>query len=368
MSALESRSVSKIYGSGTNQVKAIDSVSFGVEKGEFVALVGPSGSGKTTMLAMLAGLLEPTSGNVFIESQDLGAMKESQRAKFRRLKIGFTFQANNLVSYLTALENVELMLRLTGQYNSDNKQRARKLLEMLGLSDRMHALPRELSGGQQQRVAIARALINKPTVVLLDEPLGALDLKLRNQMQLELKRIQREVGTTFVYVTHDQGEAITMSDHMAVMNQGRVEQIGPCEEIYDRPQTAFVAGFIGETNFLDGEVEGSRNGGALVRAHGLSVVTASDGIASGPVTLCVRPEKIRLGRSLENVGNVFPARVVEVVYQGGSSTYTVELENRLRLTATAQNADEEMRFAEGENVRVGWRPDSAVVIPGRRNG
>lgn len=224
MSALESRSVSKIYGSGTNQVKAIDSVSFGVEKGEFVALVGPSGSGKTTMLAMLAGLLEPTSGNVFIESQDLGAMKESQRAKFRRLKIGFTFQANNLVSYLTALENVELMLRLTGQYNSDNKQRARKLLEMLGLSDRMHALPRELSGGQQQRVAIARSLINNPTVVLADEPTASLDTERAYQVVETMAHLVHEQGRAGVMVTHDL-RMVEYTDRIIHLLDGRLERI-----------------------------------------------------------------------------------------------------------------------------------------------
>jgi putative ABC transport system ATP-binding protein len=224
VSALESRSVSKIYGSGTNQVKAIDSVSFGVEKGEFVALVGPSGSGKTTMLAMLAGLLEPTSGNVFIESQDLGAMKESQRAKFRRLKIGFTFQANNLVSYLTALENVELMLRLTGQYNSDNKQRARKLLEMLGLSDRMHALPRELSGGQQQRVAIARSLINNPTVVLADEPTASLDTERAYQVVETMAHLVHEQGRAGVMVTHDL-RMVEYTDRIIHLLDGRLERI-----------------------------------------------------------------------------------------------------------------------------------------------
>lgn len=224
MSALEAHSVSKIYGTGTNQVKAIDSVSFGVEKGEFVALVGPSGSGKTTMLAMLAGLLEPTSGTVFIGGEDLGAMKESQRAKFRRLKIGFTFQANNLVSYLTALENVELMLRLTGQYNSDNKQRARKLLEMLGLSDRMHALPRELSGGQQQRVAIARSLINNPTVVLADEPTASLDTERAYQVVETMAHLVHEQNRAGIMVTHDL-RMVEYTDRIIHLLDGRLEQI-----------------------------------------------------------------------------------------------------------------------------------------------
>jgi spermidine/putrescine ABC transporter ATP-binding subunit len=344
------------------RVTAVDGVSFTVRRGSFFSLLGPSGCGKTTILRMISGFEEPSEGQILISGRPMTGVPAYRRPT------NLVFQHLSLFPHLSVSENIGFGLEMKKAARPAIRREVAAMLELIELPGFGDRRIHQLSGGQQQRVAIARALINKPTVVLLDEPLGALDLKLRNQMQLELKRIQREVGTTFVYVTHDQGEAITMSDHMAVMNQGRVEQIGPCEEIYDRPQTAFVAGFIGETNFLDGEVEGSRNGGALVRAHGLSVVTASDGIASGPVTLCVRPEKIRLGRSLENVGNVFPARVVEVVYQGGSSTYTVELENRLRLTATAQNADEEMRFAEGENVRVGWRPDSAVVIPGRRNG
>jgi spermidine/putrescine ABC transporter ATP-binding subunit len=344
------------------RVTAVDGVSFTVRRGSFFSLLGPSGCGKTTILRMISGFEEPSEGQILISGRPMTGVPAYRRPT------NLVFQHLSLFPHLSVSENIGFGLEMKKAARPAIRREVAAMLELIELPGFGDRRIHQLSGGQQQRVAIARALINKPTVVILDEPLGALDLKLRNQMQLELKRIQREVGTTFVYVTHDQGEAITMSDHMAVMNQGRVEQIGPCEEIYDRPQTAFVAGFIGETNFLDGEVEGSRNGGALVRAHGLSVVTASDGIASGPVTLCVRPEKIRLGRSLENVGNVFPARVVEVVYQGGSSTYTVELENRLRLTATAQNADEEMRFAEGENVRVGWRPDSAVVIPGRRNG
>jgi putative ABC transport system ATP-binding protein len=224
MIALEARSVDKVYGSGTNQVKAIDSVSFGVDKGEFVALVGPSGSGKTTMLAMLAGLLEPTSGSVLIEGEDLGKMGEAQRAKFRRRRIGFTFQANNLVSYLTALENVELMLRLTGQYNAANKERARRLLEMLGLEERMYALPRELSGGQQQRVAIARSLINNPAVVLADEPTASLDTERAYQVVETMAHLVHEQGRAGIIVTHDL-RMVEYTDRIVHLLDGRLERI-----------------------------------------------------------------------------------------------------------------------------------------------
>jgi putative ABC transport system ATP-binding protein len=224
MIALEARLVNKIYGSGTNQVKAIDNVSFGVDKGEFVALVGPSGSGKTTMLAMLAGLLEPTSGSISIEGEDLAKMGESQRARFRRRRIGFTFQANNLVSYLTALENVELMLRLTGQYDTANKKRARRLLEMLGLEERMYALPRELSGGQQQRVAIARSLINNPAVVLADEPTASLDTERAYQVVETMAHLVHEQGRAGVMVTHDL-RMVEYTDRIVHLLDGRLERI-----------------------------------------------------------------------------------------------------------------------------------------------
>jgi putative ABC transport system ATP-binding protein len=224
MVALEARSVTKIYGAGSGQVKAIDDVSFSVEKGEFVALVGPSGSGKTTMLAMLAGLLEPTSGSVFIEDEDLARMRESQRSRFRRRRIGFTFQANNLVSYLTALENVELMLRLTGQYNAANRKRARRLMEMLGLEERMHALPRELSGGQQQRVAIARSLINNPVVVLADEPTASLDTERAYQVVETMAHLVHEQGRAGIMVTHDL-RMVEYTDRIVHLLDGRLERI-----------------------------------------------------------------------------------------------------------------------------------------------
>ncbi|MGD2146988.1 MAG: ABC transporter ATP-binding protein [Anaerolineae bacterium] len=224
MAALEARSVSKHYGTGSGQVKAIDDVSFSVDKGEFVALVGPSGSGKTTMLAMLAGLLEPTSGSVFIEGEDLAKMRESQRSRFRRRRIGFTFQANNLVSYLTALENVQLMLRLTGQYNAANRERARRLMEMLGLEERMHALPRELSGGQQQRVAIARSLINNPVVVLADEPTASLDTERAYQVVETMAGLVHEQERAGIMVTHDL-RMVEFTDRIVHLLDGRLERI-----------------------------------------------------------------------------------------------------------------------------------------------
>jgi putative ABC transport system ATP-binding protein len=222
--ALKAQSVVKQYRVGEGTVNAVDSVSVNVERGEFVALVGPSGSGKTTMLAMLAGLLQPTSGSITIDGQELATMKEAERSQFRRRNIGFTFQANNLVPYLTALENVELMLRLNNQYNAAGKRRARELLVLLGLEDRLHSLPRQLSGGQQQRVAIARALINQPSVVLADEPTASLDTERAFQVVETMANLVHEQGNAGIMVTHDL-RLVELTDRVIQMLDGRVEQI-----------------------------------------------------------------------------------------------------------------------------------------------
>ena len=224
MIALEAQLITKTYSSGDNVVKAVDGASFGVEQGEFVALVGPSGSGKTTTLAMLAGLLQPTSGSVIIEEQDLAAMNSADKASFRRRRIGFTFQSNNLVSYLTALENVELMLRLNGQYDAENRKRARRLLEMLGLEDRMNNLPRQLSGGQQQRVAIARSLINNPAVVLADEPTASLDTERAYQVVETMANLVHNRERAGIMVTHDL-RMVEFTDRIIHMLDGQVAQI-----------------------------------------------------------------------------------------------------------------------------------------------
>lgn len=229
--ALAAQSVVKQYQVGSNVVNAVDGASLDVKKGEFVALVGPSGSGKTTMLAILAGLLEPTSGSITIDGQELSRMKETQRARFRRHNIGFTFQANNLVSYLTALENVELMLRLTNQFNAAGRKRARELLVLLGLEDRMNSLPRQLSGGQRQRVAIARSLINHPSVVLADEPTASLDTERAFQVVETLANLVHEQGNAGIMVTHDL-RLVEFTDRVIQMLDGRVERIvSPDEDL-----------------------------------------------------------------------------------------------------------------------------------------
>jgi putative ABC transport system ATP-binding protein len=227
--ALEARSVVKTYPVGTGVVQAVDEVSFSLQRGEFVALVGPSGSGKTTLLAILAGLLSPTSGNILIAGHDLVAMKEAERARFRRRNIGFTFQANNLVSYLTALENVELMLRLNGEFNAAGRRRARELLVRLGMEERLNALPRQLSGGQQQRVAIARSLINQPTLVLADEPTASLDTERAFQVVETLASLVHEQNRLGIMVTHDL-RLVEYTDRVIQLLDGRVARIISPEE------------------------------------------------------------------------------------------------------------------------------------------
>jgi putative ABC transport system ATP-binding protein len=229
--AVEARSVVKTYPVGGGVVKAVDGVSFSVERGEFVALVGPSGSGKTTMLAMLAGLLIPTSGSILIDGQELTGMKERPRSAFRRRRIGFTFQANNLVSFLTVLENVELVLRLNNEYNAAGRKRARELLALLGLGERLHVLPRQLSGGQQQRVAIARSLINRPAVVLADEPTASLDTERAFQVVQTLANLVHEQGRAGIMVTHDL-RMVQYTDRIMQMLDGRLARIvGPEEDL-----------------------------------------------------------------------------------------------------------------------------------------
>lgn len=250
MKILQANDLTKIYGSGENAVHALDGVNFSVEKGEFVAIVGTSGSGKSTLLHMLGGLDRPTSGSVAVDGKEIFSLKDEALTIFRRRKIGFVFQNYNLVPVLNVYENIVLPVQLDGK--APDMPYIDSIIETLGLGSKLQNLPNNLSGGQQQRVAIARALVNEPKVLLLDEPLGALDLKLRKEMQHELKKIQQEVGITFIFVTHDQEEALTMSDKIVVMKDGEIQQVGTPEDIYNEPINEYVANFIGESNIVDG--------------------------------------------------------------------------------------------------------------------
>ena len=265
MSILETRNLRKIYGSGDTEVRALDGVNLSVDSGEFVAIVGTSGSGKSTLLHMLGGLDRPTSGSVIVDGKDIFSLKDEALTIFRRRKIGFVFQSYALFPHMNVEKNVAYGLRVRRMDKASIEKRVREMLELVQMADFAKRMPSQLSGGQRQRIAIARALAPEPELLLLDEPLGALDLQLRRQMQLELKRLQKKLGITFVYITHDQEEAINMSDRIAVMRGGRFEQLGTPEEIYDEPKTHYVAQFIGRSTILSGRVEAVGKDTAVIR-------------------------------------------------------------------------------------------------------
>ena len=289
MSILQTIDLKKYYGTEPNITRALDGVNFSVNDGEFVAVVGTSGSGKSTLLHMMGGLDTPTSGNVIVRDKELSKMNDEQLTIFRRRNIGFIFQNYNLVPILNVYENIVLPVELDG--DTVDQKFLDEIVHLLGLEDKLKNMPNNLSGGQQQRVAIARAIVNEPKVLLLDEPLGALDLKLRQDMQYELIRLKNELGITFIYVTHDQEEALTMSDTIVVMNQGYIQQIGTPEKIYNEPENAFVADFIGESNIIPATMVEDR----LVKILGVNFACVDEGFGQNkPVDVVIRPEDIDL--------------------------------------------------------------------------
>jgi spermidine/putrescine transport system ATP-binding protein len=336
-----------------DDVVAVDELSLEIEHGSFFALLGPSGCGKTTTLRMIGGFEEPSEGTIY-----LGAEPVTGKPPYKR-DVNTVFQSYALFPHLTIFENVAFGLRRKGIRGADVRGRVTEILRLVGLSGMDKRKPRQLSGGQQQRVALARALVNRPRVLLLDEPLGALDLKLRKQMQLELKAIQHDVAITFVHVTHDQEEAMTMADQIAVMNQGHVEQLGPPEELYERPATAFVAGFLGVSNLLSGEVQGPD----AVRLPDGTVVRAEVDGKSGAVAAGVRPEKISLGES--GGQNRLAGRLVETAYIGVATQLVVDTPAGT-VQVFAQNIDSGKRMPEpGSNLTLSWSPESTFVVERR---
>ncbi len=358
------REVSRRYGEGDSAVHALRGVSLSVIEGELTAVMGPSGSGKSTLMHILAGLDRPTAGDVWIDSTEIGKLGDTELTRLRRRHVGFIFQFFNLLPMLTAEENVVLPLRVGGERG--DRQWVDELIERVGLAERREHRPSQLSGGQQQRVALARALVNKPKVLLLDEPLGALDLKLRKELQLELRNLQHEVGITFVYVTHDQEEALTMSDRIAVMNEGRVQQVADPTTLYELPRNRFVANFIGQTNVFSGIVEsvsGERvtlrtRAGARIEAiapEGEAVGTGAEAHAT------VRPEKIRLGGDGDNVLTV---RIGQIVYLGVSTQYIAQLPEGGTLVLYQQNVHDGAGPAEVDEVTVTWDARNCRVLGG----
>jgi spermidine/putrescine transport system ATP-binding protein len=360
MPSIELRGVSKFFG----QVPAVSEVTLDVRQGEFLTLLGPSGCGKTTTLRMIGGFELPSSGEIRIEGEAMG-----DRPPYRR-PVNTVFQNYALFPHMTVGQNVSYGLEMAGVAKPERQRRVAEALEMVRLPHVENRKPAELSGGQQQRVALARALVNRPAVLLLDEPLGALDLKLRKAMQLELKQLNREVGATFVYVTHDQEEALTMSDRIAVMNEGRILQLGTPGDIYERPRTRFVADFIGQTNFLDVDVVGTDGATTEVDLPGSGTLRARmpDGIQpQGRMTLAVRPEKISLLADLP--GSEIPGwdrltgRLEEVIYVGTYTQYLLRLPGGQMLAVHRQNrAVGEAEHPIGEALTVVFNPQSAALL------
>jgi len=359
--AVELRNVTKRFGS----VVAVDAISLRIRDGEFFSLLGPSGCGKTTTLRMIAGFEQPTEGDVFIAGQPVAGVPAFER------NTNMVFQNYALFPHMTVAQNVAFGLEMKRVPSAEISRRVTEALDMVRLPGMQNRRPNQLSGGQQQRVALARALVNRPEVLLLDEPLGALDLKLRKEMQLELKDLQHRVGITFVYVTHDQEEALTMSDRIAVMHLGDVLQVGTPTEIYERPCCRFVADFIGETNFLEGQVMGREDGHVtvIIPPDIRIQVAAHDEVAvDQPITVAVRPEKIRLVKEpLTSAGNCVPGVVQEVVYIGTDTQFLISLAGGVMIRVRQQNrisASEQFAYAgeRGEQVYVAWATDSALLL------
>jgi spermidine/putrescine transport system ATP-binding protein len=350
--AVELSNVTKRFG----EIVAVDDINLRIKDGEFFSLLGPSGCGKTTTLRMIAGLETASEGGILIHDKPM-----RQTPPFKR-PVNTVFQNYALFPHMTIEKNVAFGLEMSGVPKEQIGPRVEEALAMVRLPDMAKRRPRQLSGGQQQRIALARALVNRPEVLLLDEPLGALDLKLRKAMQLELKALQAQVGITFIYVTHDQEEALTMSDRIAVMDAGRVLQVGTPYEIYEHPTTRFVADFIGETNFLEGEV--SEVTGALITVlvdGAVPVQATGDGhVRNGQaVTVVIRPEKFNL-----EADGMVKGKIKEVIYIGTDTRYIVQLTERTEVVIREQNIDPSRmsQVREGDEIGVAWNPAHALVL------
>jgi spermidine/putrescine transport system ATP-binding protein len=360
--AIEFVGVHKEFHAHGERVQAVRKMDLAIGQGEFFSLLGPSGCGKTTTMRMIAGFEEPTGGTIYLDGKDVTGVSPNKR------DVNMVFQSYALFPHMSAYQNVAFGLERKKVAKDELRRRVGEIMEIVSLSGMEKRAPREMSGGQQQRVALARALVNRPRALLLDEPLGALDLKLRQQMQVELKRIQREVGITFVYVTHDQGEALTMSDRIAVMEGGRIDQLGNPREIYEKPATRFVAGFIGTSNVLAGTVQRVDRGVAVLGyGEGERVLVAvPEGTRPGDtLEVSIRPEKIDLERIAAPTGecSVLSGTVSEVVYHGTSTNYTVTTTAGPELEVFDQNANNADALAgRGDRVFLTWNTQHSYPI------
>jgi spermidine/putrescine transport system ATP-binding protein len=334
-----------------DETTAVDDLSLEIERGSFFAMLGPSGCGKTTTLRMIGGFEEPTAGKIYLGEREVSSLPSYKR------DVNTVFQSYALFPHLSIFENVAFGLRRRGVGRGEVTERVGDALELVDLGAFGKRKPSQLSGGQQQRVALARALVNRPRVLLLDEPLGALDLKLRKQMQLELKRIQHEVGITFVHVTHDQEEAMTMADQIAVMSDGHIEQLGSPGELYETPRTAFVAGFLGVSNLIAAEVKDGR----VVARDGTPLHLQADAVngRSGRVSVGVRPEKIHLNGAEPNR---IPGRIAESAYIGVATQYVVDTGVGRLMVFAQNNVPGTEALGDGSAVTLTFNPESTFVL------
>ncbi len=357
-SGVEAREVSKVFGGSGEEVRALDRVSVHVREGEFFTLLGPSGCGKTTLLRLVAGFEQPSEGEILLDGAPVSHLPPHRRP------VNTVFQSYALFPHMTVAGNIAFGLEMQGRSAAETAARVEEMLALVQLGGLDRRRPAQLSGGQQQRVALARALANRPKVLLLDEPLSALDLKLRKDMQIELKRIQHDTGITFIFVTHDQGEALTMSDRIAVMSAGRIHQIGGPTEIYEHPTSHFVADFIGETNFLEGEILERNGDAAQVRLASGETRLASapaGGPAEGKVSLAVRPE--RVGLCPLGDGAALSGRVETIVYFGTDTHYHLRLQDDEPFIVRLQNREgARLAHSEGDTVGVAIADHALQVL------
>ena len=368
------RNITKSYEMGTQVVHALRGVDLEIGEGEFVAIMGPSGSGKSTLMNMIGCLDVPTGGTYLLDGIDVSEMTDNEQARIRNQRVGFVFQNFNLLPRTSALKQVALPLMYAGMGRRERNERAHEVLQLVGLGDRTDHRPDELSGGQQQRVAFARAIVFDPDIILMDEPLGALDRKLRESTQRELLDLQRRLGLTFVVVTHDQDEAMTMADRIGVMNAGRLEQVATPRHLYEEPVSRWIAGFVGDVNMFDGKVARRDGGRFAVAVPGVGLLNATpprDPAGVEAVSVAIRPEKVRLSRRppVADVADASINRLEGVVrdigYLGGASLYTVALDGdaatlRASVANTARlDAD---AFPVGQRIAAWFSADDCVVL------
>ena len=364
MNVIETKNISKLYKQADLEIRALDNVSVNFKQGEFTAIVGPSGSGKTTFLNSIGGLDSPTKGQVLIDNNDITQLNSNKLIDFRLKNIGFVFQSYNLIPVLTAKENVEFIMLMQGVSNKIRDKRSKELLEAVGLQEHLNRRPNQLSGGQQQRVAVARSLVFDPQLVLMDEPLGALDKNLRESMQYEIKHIHESIGVTVVYVTHDQSEALTMSSRIAVFNDGKVQQLSTPDKLYEEPVNSFVAEFIGENNTFAGEVTDISDGKCKVK------LDTGGEIISNPISVKSKGEKTKVSlrpeRAIidpeEKMDNKHKGKIEEIIYHGDHARVRLNLLGNKEFILKVPNSSARMDIKRGNEINVGWNSHDARAL------